>query len=75
MGMNMMLAYVTVGILLLGALCALAIFLKKRTHQNTGPLKTYSGAIRATGHDGRNLKIVQKGDGSFEMEEEEPPSR
>lgn len=33
--------------------------------------ESYFGAIRVTGHDGRDMLIVRKEDGSFEMLDEE----
>lgn len=65
-----MLVYATVGILALGALCALAVFLKKRKQRGSTSPRIYSGPIRITSRDGRNLRIVPKENGSFAMEEE-----
>jgi len=70
-----MLGIITGIVLTAGALCILVHFIRGRKRQDQGAPRTYSGPIRTTSPDGRNLKIVQREDGSFVMEEEEPPSR
>ncbi len=58
-----------------GALGILVHFFRGRKRRDQGAPRTYSGPIRTTSPDGRNFRIVQREDGSFVMEEEEPPSR
>ena len=53
------------------AILALLIFVvrRRRTREPVGP-RTYGGAIRFTDPSGRNMKIIQKDDGTFETVEE-----
>lgn len=53
----------------LAALAAALLFRKRGPAKPSVP-KTYSGPIRFTHPDGRNMKIVRKDDGSFETLEE-----
>jgi hypothetical protein len=43
---------------------------KCRKRRKTAKPATYDGAIRVTDHLGRDMKIIRKEDGSFEMIEE-----
>jgi hypothetical protein len=62
--------YIVVILSLLFSLSLLVIFLRKRkTHLPKGSA-TYSGTIRVTDRHGRDMKIVQMEDGTFEMTEE-----
>lgn len=57
---------------LLGVVMAVVVFLlvkRRKGPQPTGPA-TYGGPIRFTDPSGRNMKIIQKDDGSFETVEE-----
>lgn len=70
-----MLGIITGVVLTAGVLGILVHFIRGRKRQDQGAPRIYSGPIRTTAPDGRKLKIVQKEDGSFVMEEEEPPSK
>ncbi|MEN6441798.1 MAG: hypothetical protein ABFD97_24815 [Syntrophobacter sp.] len=55
-------------------LLLVAIFLFKKSKGGEEKKKipeTYFGAIRVTDREGRDMLIVRKGDGSFDMVEEE----
>ncbi len=57
---------------LLGVVMAVVVFLlvkRRKRPQPIGPA-TYGGPIRFTDASGRNMKIIQKDDGSFETVEE-----
>jgi hypothetical protein len=56
----------------LGVLIALLLFLIVKRRKPRPPLgpRTYGGAIRFTDPSGRNMKIIQKDDGTFETVEE-----
>jgi hypothetical protein len=61
--------------LLLGTLGVLMVILllvriKRRKARPPDAPRTYGGAIRFTDPSGRNMKIIQKDDGSFETMEE-----
>jgi hypothetical protein len=59
-------------IALLAAIITLGLFLivKRRKARKPTAQATYGGPIRFTDPSGRNMRIVQKDDGSFEMMEE-----
>lgn len=59
-------------IALLAAIIFLGLFLiiKRRKARKPTGQTAYGGPIRFTDPSGRNMKIVQKDDGSFEMMEE-----
>ena len=51
-------------------LVALFVVVKRRKSPKPTGQATYGGAIRFTDPSGRNMKIVQKDDGTFETMEE-----
>jgi len=51
-------------------LLGLIVIIKRRKPRKPTGQATYEGAIRFTDPSGRNMKIVRKDDGSFEMMEE-----
>lgn len=57
---------------ILGVVMAVVVFLLVRRRKRPNPTGqvTYSGPIRFTDPSGRNMKIIQKDDGSFETIEE-----
>jgi hypothetical protein len=57
-------------ILAIAILVLLIFVVKRRNAREPGGPRTYGGAIRFTDPSGRNMKIIQKDDGTFETVEE-----
>jgi hypothetical protein len=63
-------AYLLIAFLAVVIFLVLSLVVKRRkTRQSTTP-RTYGGPIRFTDPSGRNMKIIQKDDGTFEKVEE-----
>ena len=62
--------YLLITILAVVIFLLLFLMVKRRKPREPAPPKTYGGTIRFTDPSGRNMKIIQKDDGTFETVEE-----
>ena len=62
--------YVLIAILAIVIFVLLIFVVKRRKSREPDAPRTYGGAIRFTDPSGRNMKIIQKDDGTFETVEE-----
>ena len=62
--------YLLITILAVVIFLLLFLMVKRRKPRGPATPKTYGGPIRFTDPSGRNMKIVQKDDGTFETVEE-----
>ena len=62
--------YLLITILAVVIFLLLFLMVKRRKPREPGTPKIYGGTIRFTDPSGRNMKIIQKDDGTFETVEE-----
>ena len=63
--------FIFIGLIVVIAAAAFILVRRKLKTKAKTPPELLMGAIRVTGRDGRDMLIIRKEDGSFEMHEEQ----